>query len=58
VYEAETQAAEYTLPQWVFDAAAPPDRLMTWFVQVRQRTADGLLLEMSAPSEERVFYWR
>ncbi|MFZ2359815.1 MAG: LysM peptidoglycan-binding domain-containing protein, partial [Anaerolineae bacterium] len=48
----------YTVPLWVYDVAAPPDRLSTWSVQVRRMGPGNQEIELSPPSEQRVFYWR
>jgi hypothetical protein len=48
----------YTVPVWVYDVAAPPDRLAAWSVQVRRMGPGNQEIELSPPSESRTFYWR
>jgi hypothetical protein len=48
----------FTVPVWVYDVAAPPDRLATWSVQVRRMGPGNQDIEISPPSESRTFYWR
>jgi LysM repeat protein len=48
----------YAVPIWVYDVAAPPDRLATWSVQVRRMGPGNQEIELSPPSESRTFYWR
>ncbi len=48
----------YTVPNWVHDVAAPPDRLTGWSVQVRRMGPGNQEIELSPPSENRTFYWR
>jgi LysM repeat protein len=48
----------FTVPFWVHDVAAPPDRLATWSVQVRRMGPGNQEIEISPPSENRTFYWR
>lgn len=57
-WSTETTATSTQLPRWVFDAAAPPDRLSRWTVQVRRRLPNGQVIEMSPPSPTGTFYWR
>ena len=56
--DARVNAASYTVPVWVHDVAAPPDRLATWSVQVRRMGPGNQEIELSPPSELRTFYWR
>ncbi len=48
----------YTVPNWVHDVAAPPDRLAVWSVQVRRLGPGNQEIDLSPPSENRTFYWR
>ncbi len=48
----------FTIPAWVYDVAAPPDRLAVWSVQVRRPSPGNQEIELSPPSENRTFYWR
>jgi LysM repeat protein len=48
----------YTVRNWVYDVAAPPDRLSVWSVQVRRMGPGNQEIELSPPSENRTFYWR
>lgn len=57
-WSTETTATSTELPRWIFDAAAPPDRLSRWTVQVRRSLADGQVIDMSPPSQTGMFYWR
>ncbi|HSN77209.1 MAG TPA: LysM domain-containing protein, partial [Anaerolineae bacterium] len=51
-------STSYTVPIWVHDVAAPPDRLGVWSVQVRRMGPGNREIEVSPPSENRTFYWR
>ncbi len=51
-------STSFTVPNWVHDVAAPPDRLSTWSVQVRRLGPGNQEIEISPPSEQRTFYWR
>ena len=56
--EDRTTSTSLAVPMWVFDMAAPPDRLVTWAVQIRRMGLDGQEIEISPFSDSRVFYWR
>lgn len=56
--EGQVTGNSYTIPQWVFDSALPPDRIGRWSVQVRRQSPSGETNEISSPSETRTFYWR
>lgn len=56
--EGQVTGNSYTIPQWVFESASPPDRIGRWSVQVRRQSPSGEINEISSPSETRTFYWR
>ena len=56
--EGQVTGNSYTIPQWVFESALPPDRIGRWSVQVRRQSPSGETNEISSPSETRTFYWR
>lgn len=56
--EAETTGTGFEVPAWMYDAASPPDRWSTWTVQVRRRSGDGRVVNISPASEPGLFYWR
>jgi LysM repeat protein len=56
--EGDTTTPSFTMPQWVFDAALPPDRISSWSVQVVRRDLAGETIQISPASESRTFYWR
>ena len=56
--DADVAGTSFGVPWWVFDAAAPPDRLASWNVQVRRIGADGRPIAVSPASQLRQFYWR
>lgn len=56
--EGKVSGTAFTVPQWVFETAAPPDRLSQWTVQVRRAGPSGQVIELSPPSTTRTFYWR
>ncbi len=56
--DADVASTSFGVPWWVFDAATPPDRLVSWTVQVRRIGADGQAIELSPLSQTRQFYWR
>jgi hypothetical protein len=53
-----TPNTQIEVPVWVFDLAAPPDRISRWSVQVRRQLAEGRIIELSPPSATGTFYWR
>ena len=56
--EGQVNNLSFTLPQWVFESALPPDRIGRWSVQVRRQGSSGEANEISPSSETRTFYWR
>lgn len=56
--DGEVTDTSFAVPWWVFDAAAPPDRLASWTVQVRRAGSNGQPVEVSPASAARQFYWR
>lgn len=56
--EERVTAPSFAVPAWVYDMASSPDRLSTWSVQVRRAGAGNQEIEVSPPSESRVYYWR
>ena len=56
--ESQVTEASFTVPQWFFDAAQPPDHIGRWSIQVRRRGPAGEAIEISPFSETRTFYWR
>ena len=56
--EGQVTDNSFTIPQWVFDSAVPPDRIGRWWVQVRRQVPSGETNEISSSSETRTFYWR
>ena len=57
-FEDQVTSSSFTVPQWVFESALPPDRISRWSVQVRRQSASGEINEISPSSETRTFYWR
>lgn len=51
-------APTFTVPLWVYDVAASPDRLSTWSVQVRRAVPGSQEIDVSPASESRTYYWR
>lgn len=56
--EERVTTPSFTVPIWVYDMANPPDRLGTWWVQVRRAGPGSQEIEISPPSERRTYYWR